>query len=59
MEKDALTPKELYKDYDGFELRIGGTTYEISTHFNPEGRQSVLQQFMDLLDRFETEQKAS
>ncbi len=59
MEKDELTPEEFYKDYDGFTMRIGGTTYEVGLHFDPKGRQCVLEQFMDLLDRFETEQKAS
>ena len=59
MEKDELSPEEIYRDYDGFTMHIGGTTYEVGLHFDPKGRQCVLEQFMDLLDRFETEQKAS
>ena len=32
-----------------FTMKIGGTIYEVSTHFSTDGRQSVLQQFRDLL----------
>lgn len=32
-----------------FKLKIGGTVYEVTTHFNESGKQSVLQQFRDLL----------
>ncbi len=32
-----------------FKMKIGGTIYEVSTHFNPEGNQCVLQQFRDLI----------
>ena len=34
---------------DTFVKRIGGTTYEVSTHFNPNGRQSALEQFKQLI----------
>lgn len=34
---------------DTFTTRIGGTTYEISTHFNPKGRQCVMEQFKELI----------
>ena len=41
-----------YMEYmPNFELKIGGTIYEVTTHFDPEGRQSVLEQFMELLRR--------
>ena len=59
MEKNELSPTEIYKDYNGFTMRIGGTTYEVGLHFDPNGRQCVLEQFMELLDRFETGQEAS
>ena len=59
MERNELCPAEIYKDYNGFMMRIGGTTYEVGLHFDPNGRQCVLEQFMDLLDRFETGQEAS
>ena len=59
MERNELCPAEIYKDYNGFTMRIGGTTYEVGLHFDPNGRQCVLEQFMDLLDRFETGQEAS
>lgn len=32
-----------------FTMKIGGTVYEVSTHFSADGRQSILQQFRDLL----------
>ena len=40
-----------WRDYKGttFVKKIGGTTYEVSTHFNPNGRESYLQQWMQLI----------
>lgn len=32
-----------------FKMKIGGTIYVVSTHFNPEGNQCVVQQFRDLI----------
>lgn len=32
-----------------FKMKIGGTVYEVTIHFNESGKQSVLQQFRDLL----------
>lgn len=32
-----------------FSMKIGGTVYDVSTHFSTDGKQSVLQQFRDLL----------
>lgn len=32
-----------------FKMKIGGTVYEVSTHFDPEGSRCVLQQFRDLI----------
>ena len=32
-----------------FVMKIGGTTYEVSTHFSTKGKETVLQQFKDLL----------
>ncbi len=34
---------------DSFEMKIGGTIYEVHTHFNADGRQSVLEQFRTLI----------
>lgn len=47
--REALYAKWL--DYKGttFVKKIGGTTYEVSTHFNPNGTESVYQQFARLL----------
>ena len=39
----------LDKDNLNFELKIGGTTYEICTRFNINGKQSVLEQFKNLI----------
>ena len=32
-----------------FSLRLRNTTYEVNTHFSTEGKQSVLEQFMELI----------
>lgn len=37
------------KDNLNFELKISGTTYEICTRFNINGKQSVLEQFKNLI----------
>ena len=34
---------------DTFVKKIGGSTYEVSTHFNPYGRQSAMEQFKQLI----------
>lgn len=36
-------------DNTPFVMKIGGTTYEVSTHFGTKGKETVLQQFKDLL----------
>ena len=36
-------------DNTPFVMKIGGTTYEVSTHFNPKGRQCLLEQFKELI----------
>ena len=42
-------PQTLFPGESSFELTVGGTTYEVSTHFDPDGRETVLDQFMTLL----------
>ncbi len=32
-----------------FHMKIGGTVYDVTTHYDPDGRQCVLEQFKDLL----------
>ena len=34
---------------NSFEIKASGVTYEVTTHFNKNGTQTVLQQFMELL----------
>lgn len=36
-------------DNDSFSMQIGSTAYEVTTHFDTEGRETVLKQFWDLL----------
>ena len=36
-------------DNDSFSMQIGGTAYEVTTHFDTEGKETVLRQFQDLL----------
>lgn len=38
-----------FSGVDEFSLKIGGTTYEVSTHFSDNVRQSVLEQFRELI----------
>ena len=44
-----FAPSELLSGDGTFEMKVGGTTYEVSTHFDTGGRQSVLEQFMALI----------
>ena len=44
LEEDAPLAKD-----STFEKTIGGKTYEVTTHFNTDGRQSVLEQFRDII----------
>ena len=37
------------KDNLNFEIKIGGTIYEVHSHFNIEGKQSVLEQFKNII----------
>ena len=54
---DILNPEkyrailEKQREYSGntFTRKIGGTTYEVSTHFNPNGRKCVFEQFKQLI----------
>lgn len=36
-------------DETPFVMKIGGTTYEITTHFSTKGKETVLEQFKELL----------
>ena len=45
----TFDPSDLLSGEDTFEMKIGGTTYVVSTHFDTDGRQSVLEQFMALI----------
>lgn len=46
--------KSIYAPYfekndEPFFMKIGNTTYKVSTHFNPNGKENVLQQFQKLI----------
>ncbi len=41
--------KDFEENGHDFSLKIGGTFYEVSTHFNSKGNQSVLDQFKTLI----------
>ena len=32
-----------------FRMKVNGTVYDVTTHFDPQGRQCVLEQFKELL----------
>ena len=34
---------------ESFSMKLGGTIYDVTTHWNTEGSQTVLQQFKELL----------
>ena len=36
-------------DETPFIMKIGGTTYEVTTHFSTKGKETVLEQFEELL----------
>ena len=40
---------ERFSGENKFSLKIGGTTYEVSTRFSTKGKQSVLEQFNKLI----------
>lgn len=42
-------PVHVIQAKNTFSMKIGGTVFDVTTHFNTEGRQSVLQQFRDLI----------
>lgn len=42
-------PVKLLPRRKNFSMKIGGTTFDVTTHFSDDGRQSVLQQFQDLI----------
>ena len=44
-----FSPAVLFPGESSFEMNIGSTTYEVSTHFSADGKQSVLEQFMALI----------
>ena len=46
-----FAPSTLFPGEGSCEMEIGGTTYEVSTHFSADGRQSVLTQFMALIEQ--------
>ena len=39
----------VHQPINEFSLKVGGTHFDVSTHFDVNGRQSVLQQFKDLI----------
>ncbi len=42
-------PARVLSTNNSFSMKIGGTTFDVTTHFNVDGRQNVLQQFQDLI----------
>ena len=56
MDKTKQKPEPIYTMWEGlfqpeqpFETVIGGTRYEVSCHFDPEGNKCVWEQFRDLI----------
>lgn len=51
MQRASMITADLFPNEERFEMHLGGTTYEVSTHFTPEGRESVLGQFLSLIQK--------
>ena len=47
--KSSVSAPYYETDNTPFVMKIGGTTYEVTTHFSTKGKDTVLQQFKDLL----------
>lgn len=47
----SVITEDLFPREGRFEMHLGGTTYEVSTHFDPKGRESVLGQFLALIQK--------
>lgn len=45
----SFVPYFRSSDNDSFSMKIGGMVYDVTTHFNAEGKETVLKQFRDLL----------
>lgn len=48
-DKTKGIPIRILPSSNSFSMKIGGTVFDVSTHFNTDGRQSILQQFRDLI----------
>ena len=48
---EELSFENIFNSIDGrtTKMKIGGTVYELTTYFNTDGTQSVLQQFTELI----------
>lgn len=51
MKQDIIKPEfaPFYESSPAFSMKIGGTVYDVTTHWNTESCQTVLQQFKELL----------
>ena len=46
---EAITKEQMACKGINFQTEIGGTIYEVSSCFNPNGRESLFQQFLNLI----------
>ena len=46
---EAITKEQMDCKGINFQMEIGGTIYEVSSCFNPKGRESLFQQFLKLI----------
>ena len=46
---DNVNENAVNEKQDHFSLRIGGTFYDITTHFKIDGKRTVLNQFKEML----------
>lgn len=47
--RNNVYPIQIVPQKNNYSMKIGGTTFDVTTHFNDQGRQSVLEQFKELI----------
>ena len=48
--ESSIEDSTLHRYGEGsFSMKIGGTTFDVNTHFSTEGKESILQQFKTLI----------
>ena len=46
---DKMIKRHMEYKGSNFSMKIGGTVYDVTTHFNPNGRESLFKQILDII----------